>query len=140
MTIYAGLWLDDKRSVLSVLDSQGQVQEYFHLPVELHAILAALEPYQSCLQGVALVRHQGDYNLIYGLMEAGYSIHLLQPFKLKGLQGGSKSPEESAVLMAKRLRFEFGGKRSLKGRESGRVRSCIKLLRKRMTFGKFATQ
>lgn len=76
MMCYAGIDLHATKSVLVVIDEEDRVLYQKRLRNELALILAALEPYQSTLQGIAVESTYNWYWLVDGLMDASYTVHL----------------------------------------------------------------
>jgi len=76
MMCYAGIDLHATNSVVVVLDDEDRVLYQKRLRNELPLILAALEPYRSTLQGIAVESTYNWYWLVDGLMDASYTVHL----------------------------------------------------------------
>lgn len=76
MGCYVGIDLHATNSVLVVVDEEDRVLYQKRLRNELALILAALEPYQSTLQGIAVESTYNWYWLVDGLMDANYTEHL----------------------------------------------------------------
>lgn len=76
MMCYAGIDLHATNSVVVVLEDEDRVLYQKRLRNELPLILAALEPYRSTLQGIAVESTYNWYWLVDGLMDAGYVVHL----------------------------------------------------------------
>lgn len=76
MRHYVGIDLHATNSVLVVIDDADRVLYQKRLRNDLPLILAALEPYQTTVQGVAVESTYNWYWLVDGLMEAGYHVHL----------------------------------------------------------------
>jgi transposase len=87
MRYYAGIDLHATNSVVVVIDDADQVLYQKRLRNDLALMLAALEPYQTRVQGIAVESTYNWYWLVDGLMEAGYRVHLAHASALPQYSG-----------------------------------------------------
>ena len=87
MKLYGAIDLHSNNSVMVVSDEQDQALYNKRLPNDLPTILRALAPYREALQGIAV---ESTFNwcwLVDGLMEAGYTVHLVNTNAVKTYDG-----------------------------------------------------
>lgn len=77
MKLYAAIDLHSNNSFLSVIDETGAAVLDRRYRNDLPAITAALEPYRSDLQGIAVESTYNWYWLVDGLQDAGFALHLV---------------------------------------------------------------
>lgn len=77
MKLYAGIDLHSNNSVIDLLDEKDKVIFDKRLPNELPTILSALSPYQAQIQSIAIESTFNWYWLVDGLIDAGYSVQLV---------------------------------------------------------------
>lgn len=87
MKLYAGIDLHSNNSVLCVLDEQDREVVRKRLPNDLALIRAVLAPYREQLVGVAVESTFNWYWLVDGLMEAGFSVRLVNTTRVKQYDG-----------------------------------------------------
>ena len=87
MKLYGAIDLHSNNSVMVVSDEQDQVLYNKRLPNDLPTILRALAPYREALQGIAVESTFNWYWLVDGLMEAGYTVHLVNTNAVKTYDG-----------------------------------------------------
>ncbi|MFM8900062.1 MAG: IS110 family transposase [Burkholderiales bacterium] len=110
MELYAGIDLHSNNSVLSVLDETDRVVFAKRLPNDLAAIVAAL---RACvgdgagtLHGVAVESTYNWYWLVDGLMDAGFTVHLVNTCAIKQYDGLKHSGDfEDARHLAHLMRL-----------------------------------
>ena len=76
MGCYVGIDLHATNSMVVVSDDADRVLYQKRLRNDLALILAALEPYQATVQGIAVESTYTWYWLVDGLMDAGNWMHL----------------------------------------------------------------
>jgi transposase len=77
MKLYAAIDLHSNNSVLVILDEQDRVVYEKRLPNSLPSIVGALAPYGERVQAIAVESTFNWYWLVDGLMEAGYTVKLV---------------------------------------------------------------
>ena len=87
MKLYGAIDLHSNNSVMVVSDEQDQALYNKRLPNDLPTILRALAPYREALQGIAVESTFNWYWLVDGLMEAGYTVHLVNTNAVKTYDG-----------------------------------------------------
>lgn len=87
MRLYAAIDLHSNNSVLVILDEQDRVIYERRLQNELPLILAQLAPYRENVQAIAVESTFNWYWLVDGLMEAGYTVKLVNTAAVKTYDG-----------------------------------------------------
>ena len=87
MKLYVGIDLHSNNSVLVVMDEQDRVMYEKRLPNELSSILSQLAPYRENVEAIAVESTYNWYWLVDGLMEAGYSVKLVNTAAVKTYEG-----------------------------------------------------
>lgn len=87
MKLYSAIDLHSNNSVLVILDENDKVVYERRHPNELPVILAALAPYKKKIQAIAVESTYNWYWLVDGLMEAGYSVKLVNTAAVKVYEG-----------------------------------------------------
>jgi transposase len=80
--------------VLVILDEQDRIVYRRRLPNHLSAVLDALEPYQKDLEAIAVESTYNWYWLVDGLMEAGYTVKLVNTSAVKMYDGLKHTDDE----------------------------------------------
>lgn len=110
MKIYGGVHLRSEHCVIVLIDEDGREISCEQLPYELKWILGSLKPFSPNLEGLAIETDGEDFGMIYGLMDAGYRVHLGHP---KLSERYSKTREcTQANLAANRLRLALNAKKA----------------------------
>ncbi len=94
MRLYAAIDLHSNNSVLVILDENDKVVHERRHPNDLPAILAALEPHRENIQAIAVESTYNWYWLVDGLMEAGYTLKLVNTLAVKTYDGLKYSSDE----------------------------------------------
>ena len=94
MKLYAAIDLHSNNSVLVILDERDRVVYERRLPNELPAILNELKPHRKKVQGIAVESTYNWYWLVDGLMDAGYSVKLVNTAAVKIYDGMKYSGDE----------------------------------------------
>lgn len=94
MKLYAAIDLHSNNSVLVVLDEQDQKVYERRLVNQLPTILAQLEPYRSRLAAIAVESTFNWYWLVDGLMDAGYTVKLVNTAAVRVYDGLKYSADE----------------------------------------------
>lgn len=87
MKLYGGIDLHSNNSVLVLIDEQDKVVYEKRLDNKLELILNELKIYQKQVVGLAVESTYNWYWLVDGLMEAGYSLHLVNTAAVKQYDG-----------------------------------------------------
>ncbi|MEK9195452.1 MAG: IS110 family transposase [Patescibacteria group bacterium] len=87
MKLYAAIDLHSNNSVLVILDEHDRIVYERRLPNELPFILAQLAPYRENVEAIAVESTYNWYWLVDGLMEAGYSVKLVNTAAVKTYDG-----------------------------------------------------
>ncbi len=87
MKLYGAVDLHGNNSVLVVMDEQDRVVYERRLPNELPMILSELAPYRKNVEAIAVESTYNWYWLVDGLMEAGYSVKLVNTTAVKTYAG-----------------------------------------------------
>ncbi len=140
MSIYAGMLVEEDHCVVSLLNQHNQVRETIRLPADLIILLKKLEPYRFQIEGIAIARKKSDFTLIYGLMEAGYPVHLLHPSLVKRWASQGEASDDHARLLARRLRYELAGKGQWTFKLPLNVSGVLNRIKGLASTGKLATQ
>lgn len=94
MKLYAAIDLHSNNSVLVILDERDRVVYERRLPNELPVILNELKPHLKKVQGIAVESTYNWYWLVDGLMDAGYSVKLVNTAAVKKYDGMKYSGDE----------------------------------------------
>lgn len=87
MKLYSAIDLHSNNSVLVILDENDKVVYERRHPNELPVILTQLAPYKKKIQAVAVESTYNWYWLVDGLMEAGYTVKLVNTAAVKVYDG-----------------------------------------------------
>jgi transposase len=87
MSLYVGMDLHSRNTLVGVMDGDFNRVFQKRLRNELPLILGALEPFGLRLQGIAVESTYNWYWLVDGLMAAGYRVHLANPSAIKQYEG-----------------------------------------------------
>src|SRR5262247_3697313 len=95
MPLYGGIDLHANNRVVVLLHEQDQVIYQQRLANHLPTILEPLAPYQADITGVVVESTYNWYWLVYGLMEAGYRVHLANPAAIQQYSGLKYTNDQS---------------------------------------------
>jgi transposase len=87
MRLYAAIDLHSNNSVLVILDECDRIVYEGRLPNELPFILAQLAPHRENVEAIAVESTYNWYWLVDGLMEAGYTVKLVNTVEVKTYDG-----------------------------------------------------
>lgn len=87
MKLYSAIDLHSNNHVLVIIDAQDQVIVEKRLHNDLRATLQVLTPYREHLCGIAVESTFNWYWLVDGLIEAGFSVHLVNTAAVKQYEG-----------------------------------------------------
>lgn len=87
MRLYAAIDLHSNNNVLVIQDEQDRIVYERRLPNELPFVLAQLAPYRESIEAIAVESTFNWYWLVDGLMEAGYSVKLVNTAAVKTYDG-----------------------------------------------------
>ena len=94
MRLYAAMDLHCNNSVLTILDERDRVALERRLPNELPRILTELAPYRDDVQAIAVESTLNWYWLVDGLMDAGYTVKLVNTAAVKVYDGLKYTDDE----------------------------------------------
>ncbi|OGS27332.1 MAG: IS110 family transposase [Elusimicrobia bacterium RIFCSPHIGHO2_02_FULL_61_10] len=94
MRLYAAMDLHSNNSVLAILDEQDRVVHERRLPNEIERVLTALAPYRDDVQAIAVESTFNWYWLVDGLMDAGYTVKLVNTAAVKVYEGLKYTADE----------------------------------------------
>ena len=94
MRLYAAIDLHSNNSVLVILDENDKIVHERRHPNDLPTILAALEPHRENIQAIAVESTYNWYWLVDGLMEAGYTLKLVNTLAVKTYDGLKYTSDE----------------------------------------------
>jgi transposase len=94
MRLYAAIDLHSNNCVLVILDERDRVVYERRLRNDLSLILVELAPYRDSIQAVAVESTFNWYWLVDGLMEAGYTVKLVNTAAVKVYDGLKYSADE----------------------------------------------
>lgn len=94
MKLYSAIDLHSNNSVLLILDEADKIVHERRHPNDLPTILAALEPHRENIQAIAVESTYNWYWLVDGLMEAGYTVKLVNTVAVKTYDGLKYSSDE----------------------------------------------
>ncbi len=94
MRLYAAIDLHSNNSVLVILDENDKIVHERRHPNDLPTILAALEPHRKNIQAIAVESTYNWYWLVDGLMDAGYTLKLVNTLAVKTYDGLKYSSDE----------------------------------------------
>ncbi|MCX5791913.1 MAG: IS110 family transposase [Elusimicrobia bacterium] len=87
MKLYSAIDLHSNNSVLVIMDENDKVVYERRHPNELPVILAQLAPHKEMIQAIAVESTYNWYWLVDGLMEAGYTVKLVNTAAVKVYEG-----------------------------------------------------
>jgi len=106
MGLYCGIDLHSNNHVLTVIDDTDRRVYERRLPNDLAITKAALEPYRAELVAVAVESTFNWYWLVDGLMEAGYTVRLVNTAAVRQYEGVKHTDDEhDAFWLAHLLRL-----------------------------------
>ena len=106
MRLYVGIDLHSNNSVLVILDEHDKVVYERRHPNDLNVILEQLAPHRENIQAIAIESTFNWYWLVDGLMEAGYTVKLVNTVAVKTYDGLKyTSDEHDARHLAHLLRL-----------------------------------
>lgn len=106
MKLYAAIDLHSNNNVLALLDEQDRIIIERRLRNDLPRILAELAPYRDQVQAIAVESTFNWYWLVDGLMDAGYTVKLVNTVAVKKYDGLKyTSDEHDARHLAQLLRL-----------------------------------
>jgi transposase len=94
MKLYAAIDLHSNNSVLVILDEQDRVVYEKRLANDLVLIVGALAPYREDVQAIAVESTFNWYWLVDGLMDAGYTVRLVNTAAVKVYEGLKYTADE----------------------------------------------
>src|ERR1039457_2372196 len=92
--LYAAIDLHSNNSMVTVIDEKDRVVYERRLPNELMVILGHLASYREKIQAVAVESTYNWYWLVDGLMEAGYTVKLVNTVAVKIYDGMKYTGDE----------------------------------------------
>lgn len=87
MKLYSAIDLHSNNHVLTIIDEQDKKVFERRLPNKLEATLEALAPHKNAVCGIAVESTYNWYWLVDGLMEAGYTVHLVNTTAVQQYEG-----------------------------------------------------
>ena len=87
MKLYSAIDLHSNNHVLTIINQKDEKMLERRLPNKLEATLEALAPFKKEIQGIAVESTYNWYWLVDGLMEADYSVHLVNTAAVKQYEG-----------------------------------------------------
>ena len=87
MKLYCGIDLHSNNHYVSVIDQESKRLKEKRLSNNLLKTLALLEPYRNDLQGIAIESTFNWYWLVDGLMDAGYTVKLVNTAAVQTYDG-----------------------------------------------------
>jgi len=95
MKLYCGIDLHSNNHYVSIIDEQNKRLKEKRISNELAKTLTLLEPYRGDLQGIAIESTFNWYWLVDGLMDAGYSVSLVNTSAVKQYEGLKHTDDQS---------------------------------------------
>jgi len=87
MKLYSGIDLHSNNHVLTIIDEHDKKIYERRLPNKLETTLACLASFQQDITGIAVESTYNWYWLVDGLMDAGYTLHLVNTTAVKQYDG-----------------------------------------------------
>lgn len=138
MSLYAAIDLHSSNSVLAVMDDEGMPLLQCRRPNDLSRLLADLAPFQHELAGVAVESTYNRYWLVDGLMDHGYTVHLVNTTAIPQYDGLKHGDDYTDALhLAQLMRLGLLPEGYIYPREQ---RSTRDLLRRRFALVRQAVQ
>lgn len=140
MSLYAAIDLHSSNNVLAVMDGDGKALWQCRRPNDLPRLLEDLAPYQADLAGIAVESTYNWYWLVDGLMDHGYTVHLVNTSAIPQYDGLKHGDDQSDALhLAQLMRLgllpegyiyprEQRSARDLLRRRFALVRQAVKLM------------
>lgn len=97
MELYAAIDLHSNNSMRVVLDQDDHVILERRLKNDLERIRLALAPHRESIRGIAVESTYNGYWLVDGLMDEGYSLHLVNTAAVKQYEGLKYSADQHAA-------------------------------------------
>ncbi|MEA3227084.1 MAG: IS110 family transposase [Planctomycetota bacterium] len=108
MKLYVGIDLHSNNIVLTIQDERDRIVFERRLRNELTLVLSQLAPYRESIDAIAVESTYNWYWLVDGLMEAGYSVKLVNTAAVKTYDGLKHSSDEhDARHLAHLLRLKI---------------------------------
>lgn len=108
MKLYVGIDLHSKNLVLVILDERDRIVYERRLPNDLRLVLSQLAPYRENIEAIAVESTFNWYWLVDGLMEAGYTVKLVNTAAVKTYEGLKYTADEhDARHLAHLLRLKI---------------------------------
>lgn len=98
MSLYAAIDLHSSNSVLAVIDGQGKPLLQCRRPNDLPRLLTDLAPYREELVGMAVESTYNWYWLVDGLMDHGYTVHLVHTAAIPQYDGLKHGDDHTDAL------------------------------------------
>lgn len=137
MRLYAAIDLHSNNSVLVILDEEDKIVYERRHPNELSVILEHLAPYKERITAIAVESTFNWYWLVDGLMEAGYTVKLVNTAAVKVYEGLKYTGDEhDARHLAHLLRLGVLPTGHIHPKEDRAIRD---LLRKRSQLVRYRT-
>jgi transposase len=106
MKLYSAADLHSNNHFLTIIDEQDKRILEKRLPNDLTTTLKTLEPYRSHITGVAVESTFNWYWLVDGLMEADYSVMLVNTSKVRQYKGLKHTDDRyDAFWLAQQMRL-----------------------------------
>lgn len=106
MKLYVGMDLHSSNVVTQIINEEDSVIYHKKQGCDLGQILKGLEPFQTEIDGIAVESTFNWYWLVDGLMDAGYSLHLVNTAAVKQYEGLKYTDDNSdAFWLAHLLRL-----------------------------------
>lgn len=106
MKLYSGIDLHSNNHVVVVIDEGDRRVLEKRVPNELAMTLKLLEPHREALQGIAVESTFNWYWLVDGLLEAGYSVRLVNTAAVRQYEGlKHRDDQHDAFWLAHRMRW-----------------------------------
>lgn len=108
MKLYVGIDLHSNNALLTIIDENDNVIYQKRLPCDLSIILNALSLYKKNIQGIAVESTFNWYWLVDGLMDHGYTVHLVNTAAVRQYDGIKYTDDCSdALWLAHLLRLNI---------------------------------
>ena len=108
MKLYVGMDLHSTNVVTQIINEEDSVVYRKKQGCDLDQILKGLEPFQAEIEGIAVESTFNWYWLVDGLMDAGYSIHLVNTAAVKQYEGLKHTDDNTdAFWLAHLLRLDI---------------------------------
>jgi transposase len=131
MKLYCGIDLHSNNHYLTLIDERDRRVLEKRLPNDLSTTLKTLKPYRAKIAGIAVESTFNWYWIVDGLMDAGYSLKLVNPAKARQYEGLKHTDDRhDAFWIAHQMRLGILPTGYIYPKEQRAVRDLLRVRRR----------